>query len=88
MTFGIWTHSHFALSIVLNSVLIYNSAVYKQHTTSFAKLKTRNFGLKKQRKEDGDLTADEENQYQTNLTLMKDLKRRILRVSPTLCSIS
>jgi hypothetical protein len=61
--------------------LVLRSSLYNTHVNSYSKLKKRNFALQKQKKFKGSLPADEENEYQTNLTLMKGLKRHILRVS-------
>lgn len=61
-------------NIVAYSILVYSSDDYYQQMKSYSNLKKRNFTLHKQKKQDSPLSFQEEDEYQTNLTLMKHLK--------------
>jgi hypothetical protein len=63
--------------------MIYNSDEFKTHSDTFSRLNRRNSELHRQRKnsEDLKLSGKDENEFQSNLTLMRNLKRIILQVS-------
>jgi hypothetical protein len=60
--------------------MVYNSDEFKTYSGKFTRLNRRNSSLHRQRKnsEDFKLSDKDENEYQSNLTLMRNLKRMIL----------
>ena len=63
--------------------MVFETDEFRTHSSSFTRLNRRNSSLKRQRKnsEDLKLTDREENEFQSTLTLMRNLKRIILQVS-------
>jgi hypothetical protein len=69
--------------VVVHQNYVYDSDEFQEHSNKFSRLTRRNSTLHKQRKnsEDFKLSDKDENEFQSNITLMRNLKRIILKVS-------
>lgn len=63
--------------------MVFKNEEFKNNSDSFTKLNKRNTSLQRQRKnsEDLRLSGKEENEFQSNISLMRNLKRIIYQVS-------
>ena len=63
--------------------LVFGTEEYQRQTKHFSKLNNKQMALKKKLRthKEAKLSGEDENEYQSNLTLLRTLKRNILQVS-------